>query len=206
MLRLVCLLSLLAVSGCAGSRVVAPTPEAAAHRAALLDLREADQAPRLRYIALLKRYDYVPPDSLRQPLAREVLAADSSNRVALEALVAARGWPRLSDVGWHAASAAYLVVQHADLATQLRYRPLLAAAVAAEEAEAAWLAEMDDRIAVRQDRPQPYGSQIQTGEDGTRRFYPMLDPATVDARRAAVGLEPLADYARRMDVVYAPER
>ena len=206
MLRLTLLVIAVLVSGCAGSAFVAPTPEAAAYRDALLDLREADQAPRLRYLALLKRYDYVPPDSLRQPLAREVLAADSANRVALEALVAVRGWPRVSDVGWRAASAAYLVVQHADLDTQLRYRPMLTAAVDVDEADPAWLAELDDRIAVRQDRPQPYGSQIQTDADGARRFHPIADEATVDVRRAAVGLEPLADYARRMDVVYAPER
>ena len=195
---------LVTLAGCGGSsRFVPPTPEAAAYRDALLQIREADQAPRNQYVALQRRYDYRPPDALRLPLARRILAADSANQAALEVLVAARGWPRTSEVGWRAASAAFLVVQHAPLAVQRRHRPALEAAVEADEADPAWLAELTDRIAVREGRPQPYGSQIATdAATGTRRFHPIEDPAGVDARRAAVGLEPLADYARRMNVTY----
>ncbi|OZC02327.1 DUF6624 domain-containing protein [Rubricoccus marinus] len=207
MLRLstVLLLALVA-SGCARTPAFeAPTPEAAATRAALLDLRERDQEPRNRYVALLKRYDYAPPEDLREPLAREILHGDSLNQIALDALVDARGWPLMSEVGWRGASAAYLVVQHAPLAFQLRYLPKIEAAVEAGESEPEWLAELTDRVLVRQDLPQRYGSQIHTAETGARTFYPIEDIENVDARRAAVGLGPLADYARSMDVAMPGE-
>ena len=195
-----------ALVGCASPSLVPPTPEAAAYRQALLDIREADQAPRNRYVALLKRYDYQPPDSLRAPLARDVLTADSVNLVRFEALVEANGWPKASEVGAWAASAGFLVIQHADLETQLRYEPMLRDAVEAGEADAANLALLTDRILVRQGKLQQYGSQTQTDpETGARSFYPIEDPATLDARRAAVGLSPMAEYAREMDVPWPPD-
>ena len=191
---------------CASSSFVPPTPEAAAYRQALLEIREADQAPRNRYVALLRRYDYQPPDSLRLPLAREVLVADSVNLVRFEALVEAHGWPKASEVGAWAARSGFLVIQHADLKTQLRYEPLLRDAVGAGEGEAADLALLTDRILVRQGQPQRYGSQTRTDpETGARSFYPIEDRATLDARRATVGLTPMAEYAREMDVPWPPD-
>ncbi|WP_095509970.1 DUF6624 domain-containing protein [Rubrivirga marina] len=198
----------LGLAACGGSSAFAPaTPEAAAYRAALLDLREADQAPRTRLVDLLERYDRAPPDSLYRPLAREVQAADSVNLIRLEALVDERGWPLASEVGTWAAGAAWLVVQHAPLDVQLRYEPTIADAVEAGEAEPVWLAYLTDRILVRQGLPQRYGSEQRTDPDtGQRAFYPIEDPAAVDARRAAVGLDPIREYARRIGVPYPPEQ
>ena len=211
MLRLaalpVLLLLALLLAGCARSPAFAPpTPEAAAYRAELLALREADQAPRQRLVALLQRYDYQPPDSLYRPLARAVQHVDSVNLVALEGLLAARGWPRQSEVGPWAASAAYLVVQHAPLEAQLRHAPALRAAVEAGEAEPAWLATLTDRILVRQGQPQRYGTQTCTAADGTRAFCPIENEAGLEARRASVGLAPMAAYAREMGVPYPSPR
>jgi len=202
-----CLLVLaLALAGCASSAFVPATPEDAAYRAALLDLRAADQAPRQRLVALLDRFDHAPPDSLYRPVAHEVLAADSVNLVRLEALVAERGWPLASRVGTWAAGAAWLVVQHAPLDMQLRYEPVIAEAVEAGEAEPEWLAYLTDRILVRQGLPQRYATEQATDpETGERRFYPVEDVAGLDARRAAVGLEPVAAYARRIGVPWPPE-
>ena len=51
--------------------------------------------------------------------------------------------------------------------------------------------------------PQIYGSQVvMDQETGEWKIYDLAKPETVDARRAAVGLEPLKDYAARFDVVF----
>ena len=203
-----CALALVAtLAGCASRtpEFVPPTPEAAAYRTALLEIREADQAPRVRLVELLERYDHSPPDSLYRPLALEVQRADSVNLERLEALVARFGWPKQSEVGEWAATGAFLVIQHSPLEVQLRYEPALRAAVEAGEANPAGLGMLTDRIRVRQGRPQLYGSQTRTDpETGARSFHPIEDEANLDARRAAIGMEPMAEYARRMGVEYTP--
>lgn len=199
-------ITLTALAGCGSSSFVPPTPEDAAYREALLDLREADQEPRNRLVALLNRYDHHPPDSLYRPLAREVVRADSLNLLRLEALLAERGWPKASEVGTWAAGTAWLVVQHAPLEVQLRYEPVLSAAVDEGEAEPVWLAYLTDRILVRQGLPQRYATEQRTDpETGERSFYPVEDVAGLDARRATVGLEPVAEYARRIGVPWPPD-
>lgn len=99
--------------------------------------------------------------------------------------------------GEEAARAAFLVVQHAPVDVRERFLPLLEAAVAAGEAVAADLALLTDRIAMFRGRPQRYGPQV-TGMNGVRAFHPIEDVAAVDARRAEVGLEPLAGYVERV--------
>jgi hypothetical protein len=56
------------------------------------------------------------------------------------------------------------------------------------------LAYLDDRCRCNADRPQLYGTQIALADDGAIVPVPMAEPETVDERRSAVGLEPLADY------------
>ncbi len=197
---------LVCLGGCASTNTfVPPTPEAAAYRAELLEIREADQEPRIRLVRLLDRYDHHPPDSLYRPLAREVQRTDSLNLIRLDALVERYGWPKQTEVGTWAATAAFLVVQHAPLEAQLRYEPVLRASVEKGEAKPEGLALLTDRIRVRQGRPQLYGSQTRTDpETGARSFHPIEDEANLDTRRAAVGMEPMAEYARRMGVPYEP--
>jgi hypothetical protein len=42
-----------------------------------------------------------------------------------------------------------------------------------------------------------YGSQLRDGKGGKLELHPIEDRAHVDARRAAMGMEPLADYLAR---------
>ena len=54
------------------------------------------------------------------------------------------------------------------------------------------VAMLVDRMLMRKDLPQRYGSQLTTNKDGKLVVYPMEDPAGVDARRAAVGMKPVS--------------
>ena len=69
------------------------------------------------------------------------------------------------------------------------------------EADGQSVALLTDRVAVRRGQPQVYGTQADI-LGGRVTIKPIADSASVDARRAAVGLMPLAQYVRIMDSVY----
>jgi hypothetical protein len=106
-------------------------------------------------------------------------------------------------VGSDGANAAFLLVQHADRDTafQASVLPLLERAYAAGDAEGPQVALLTDRLAVARGRRQVYGSQADI-VGGRVVLKPIADSASVDARRARVGLPPLADYVRLLDSVY----
>ncbi|HUR40463.1 MAG TPA: DUF6624 domain-containing protein [Verrucomicrobiae bacterium] len=127
---------------------------------------------------------------------------DWSNVRKLDRLIDERGWPSRSVVGEKGATAAFLVIQHASLDRQKKYQPLLQAAAAKGEAPADQLALLEDRILMREGRKQKYGSQLQMNDQDAWEFYPIENEPGVDERRKAVGLPPLADYAKELGVAY----
>ncbi len=187
----------------------APTPPAAAAaedrfasvRAELLALLEADQAGRQRLEAVERAHGRDSAEM--QKLWAEIDATDAANIVKLETILARHGWLGPQEVGARASSAYFLVIQHADLPVQRKYLPLMREAVQTGRARGAALALLEDRVALREGRPQTYGSQIGFDEaSGTHYVLPLLDPDRVDERRAAVGLPPLADYVKQWKIVW----
>lgn len=121
---------------------------------------------------------------------------DLRNIERIEAIIAGHGWPKRSTLGWKAALAAFVILQHADLPYQKKYLPLVRAAAAAKELDGSSLALLEDRILMREGKNQIYGSQLQRKADGQYAPFPIEDEANVDRRRAEVGLQPLADYVK----------
>ena len=113
----------------------------------------------------------------------------------LLALVQAHGWPGRSVAGEDGMHAAWLVLQHAigEPAVQRGCLPILRDAAARGEATPAQVAYLEDRIAYFERRPQRYGTQFDWDERGMMSPWTIEDPANVDARRASVGLPPLAE-------------
>ncbi len=177
-------------------------------RAELVAIRETDQAGRQAMMAEAERSPAASRDSVMAAAWRRQVAIDSLNLARIEAVVAERGWPGFSVAGRDGATSAWIVVQHAPLAVQQRYLPVMQAAVDAGDADPAELALLIDRIRIRTDRPQLYGSQARrdpaTSATGAMGFYPIEDEANVDARRATMGLGTLAEYARNFGFEYAP--
>ncbi len=139
------------------------------------------------------------------PLWEKQRASDEANIKRLVELVDIYGWPQQSKVGGKAAAAAWAVVQHADLVQQKRFLPLIREAVAKGEAQASNQALLEDRILVREGKPQIYGSQISVDRLTHKYgFHPIEDEPNVDKRRAEVGLGPLSEYAKRFGFEYAP--
>ena len=127
---------------------------------------------------------------------------DSTNLVQVESLIARYGWMGRSFVGDKANSALFLVIQHADLETQIKYVDLLQHSVEAGESKASNLALMQDRILMRQGKNQLYGSQVVYSKTGEQMFYPIEDEKNVNIRRAKMGLQPLEEYAKLFGITY----
>lgn len=125
-------------------------------------------------------------------------ALDSANMTRLAQIIAAYGWPGLRFAG-AGSQTAFLVLQHADHASQRTYLPLLRDAVRRGDAMGSHLAMLEDRVRIADGKPQLYGSQVHTNP---LRLAPIEDEAQVDARRRSIGMEPLADYAKRFGLDY----
>ena len=113
------------------------------------------------------------------------------------------GWPSKKLVGAEASHAAWLLVQHADLELQ-EYCLGLMKAVPESENDPRQAAYLTDKINVRNDRPQIYGTQyVKKGEEGLV-LYDVDDPDALDERRKELGLRPASyvydfEAARRAD-------
>jgi hypothetical protein len=153
-------------------------------RAELLDMAEEDQRRRRAWIS-----------AADAAANRAVAEADRHHTARMRHIIEAHGWPRIDLVGEDGSQAAWLLVQHADADPQFQSRclRLLTEAVNAGQAASAHLAYLTDRVAVAEGRPQTYGTQVRT-DRGRPEPFPLTDPAGTDARRATVGLPPLADY------------
>ena len=110
---------------------------------------------------------------------------DSSNQRQLLAMVPLEGWFGERRYGLEASEAAFHIVQHADLATQQRFLPVLQRFVERGDARPFEFAKMFDRVAIRQGRPQRYGTQFQC-ENHHWVVAPLEAPEQVDTRRVAI--------------------
>jgi len=146
-------------------------------------------------------------DEADEQLAARLLDIDAENTAWLKRVVRQRGWPTRSLVGDAAAHAAWLLAQHADRDPRFQRQclELLSHAVAEGEASAIDLAYLTDRTLVNSGRAQIYGTQL-TVQDGQFAPQRLKDAASVDARRASVDLEPLADYLHLALAQYGPPK
>ena len=128
-------------------------------------------------------------------------AVHRRNAARLAEVVAQGGWPGAARVGAAGAAAAWLIAQHAIGEPDFQRACLAALEQAAARGEVpAWQpAMLEDRIRVFEGRLQRYGTQLEIDDDGNPQPRPMEDPAGVDERRRAVGLEPLAERLARAE-------
>lgn len=133
--------------------------------------------------------------SLFQRYAPEMEAIHRRNSARLVSLVEAHGWPGRSSAGEDGAEAAFRIAQHSigepDL--QRRFLSLLAQAAALGEVPARQPAMLLDRIRFFEGKPQLYGTALDWDGEGRLSPGPLEAPEQVDARRAAIGLPPLAE-------------
>lgn len=172
-------------------------------REELLAIYEADQSPRREHMYLKSLRP--EPKAKADSVYKIILRTDSLNIKKVTNILDRRGWVGRDLVGPQASGAIYMVMQRADLRTQLKYLPLLKEAVERKDVEAVYLAFFEDRIAINEGREQIYGSQIGYNEE-TKKYYvlPIKDPENVDKRRESVGLGPMSDYTRMYGFKWDP--
>jgi hypothetical protein len=145
------------------------------------------------------RTGIAPPGDDRTPeeLFGQMDSVDRQNTTRMHEILEEYGWPGWSLVGEEGSTAAWALVQHADLEPEFQELALayLMGAVAAEDASRGDLAYLIDRVRVAKDLPQVYGTQVGPGPDGDLApRTPIEDPDNVDARRAKAGLGTLEEY------------
>jgi hypothetical protein len=132
---------------------------------------------------------------------------DAARTARLAEILDEHGWPTFDLVGEDGEDAAWAIAQHSDQdpAFQREALALLRAAVEEGQASPGNLAYLTDRVAAGAGEPQTYGTQVGCGPDGPVPATPLIDPDGVDARRAEVGLPPLADYFAEMAAICAED-
>ena len=166
-------------------------------QAELLQMQAKDRETRRALIEAGELYGPHLPKDYYHP---EMASVHRQNNARLREIVETYGWPGRSLVGEAASEAAWQIAQHAILDPDLQQQclPLLEQAVAAGEAPARHWAMLTDRVLTGRGEPQLYGS-IHIGNDqGELVPWPIADPENVEARRAAVGLPPMAENTRRL--------
>lgn len=142
------------------------------------------------------------PDSAGRNLVQVEQENFARHQPILEKIVRRYGYPGIRQVGDRSANNFWLLVQHADAhpAFQRQVLQLMLPEVQRQNAAPANYAYLADRVAVNAHRPEEYGTQVVYEGPGLGKAVPksLRDPAHVNQRRAAIGMEPLENYLAMM--------
>ena len=126
---------------------------------------------------------------------------DSGNIQQIEKIIARYGYPGNSIVGIDLSDVAFIVIQHASLEKQEKYFPVIEQAVKKRELDKNNLPYMVDRIRMRKDLPQLYGTQvIWNNKKAKFELYPVEDIKNVDKRRYKFNLPDLKYYLKEYNI------
>lgn len=171
----------------------------------LAEIHRADQNIRIKIREEEKKSGPVSPAV--EALEAQMDKVDEQCMAQVLAILDRQGWPSTQLVGREGLHTIYLVIQHAPPSVQRKYLPMLQASAKRGELEWSSVALTEDRVLSGLGKPQVYGSQVRLNKE-TKKYelYPIEDEARVDERRAAIGLEPLATYAKRYGISYKPTK
>lgn len=142
-------------------------------------------------VEVLVRDDQAARVALDDEAVRRV---DRASTAYVKSVLKTFGWPSTNRATAYLSRASWLLVQHADAEPALQACVLdLITAQASTLAEQQDRAYLLDRVRTGRGEPQVYGTQV--AGPGTPK--PIEDAKNVDARRAAIGLEPLKEYLER---------
>ncbi len=159
-----------------------------------------DQEPRIALDSIIAKYGH-NSDEVKKHW--EIIRInDSLNTLVVTDILDKYGWLSKEQSSPNANSALFLVIQHADIAVQLKYKPLLYEAVKLGKANATQYALLLDRTNMRQDKLQIYGSQVSVFGNAPAQFFPIADEPNVNIRRKEIGLNSLEEYAKQFNLTY----
>lgn len=172
---------------------------------AITGMAEVDRAMRT---SMLEATSKLPPEqrsALQSQAGALIVAQDRRHVERLKKIIAAHGWPKISETSERTAAAAVTLANHAgfDLEFQRHVLGLIEPLAKVGEARPEDYARMYDRLATVDHRPQRYATQGTACRDGKYAIPDDLEaPEELDARRAAVGLQPIGEHLATLDKMY----
>ncbi len=174
----------------------------------LCELHERDQQIRHKLMSVQQAYIAEQRTELIDSivmLVAEQDRVDSLNRVAVDSLLQ-NGWPEgLSE---HSNRTIWLIIDHADVEYQERYLPLIGQQAVRGTISPSDYATLLDRVNVRRQRPQRYGTQTgykQRDDEVFTFVYPIEDIDALDSLRLSVGLDSMHLYLRQVSETLGTE-
>jgi len=129
----------------------------------------------------------------------ELVRVDAENLKQLKRIIRRYGVPDVSQVGRDGMGSLWLLTQHASADVSLQKVVLSKLRDRPGDIDTVEIAMLTDRILLGEGKPQVYGTQFHEVH-GKLVPYKIKDEKSVDARRAKMGLMPLADYQCAMNV------
>lgn len=174
----------------------------------LCELHERDQQIRHKLLSVQQAYIAEQRAELIDSivmLVAEQDRVDSLNRVAVDSLLQ-NGWPEgLSE---QSNRTIWLIIDHADVEYQERYLPLIEQQAVRGTISPSDYATLLDRVNVRRQRPQRYGTQTgykQRDDEVFTFVYPIEDIDALDSLRLSVGLDSMHLYLRQVSETLGTE-
>jgi hypothetical protein len=186
-------------------------------------IRKANESDRKFLIQLRQAYNFQPPveiikiDCDKIPkLLDEIYLLDQNmrknggtidpdidreNLVNVISLIENCGMPTLNEISRKQMSAIWLVFQHADNQNRRKYLPILEKSANNGDIRKSSIAMMKDRILMDDGEPQIYGTQVVNNGNGWE-LYDLINPESVNKRRAEIGFEPLEDYLSNWNIEF----
>ena len=163
-------------------------------RTVLLGMYDLDRAVRKEMLA----QGWGQVDAVDLQRQQEI---DTMNVRLLARLVNENGWPTPAMVGEQGVDAAMRIVMHGNHAFHKEMLPHVLFAYQQGDVSAGDYALLLDQVLIGDGFPQRYGTQAEIREDRLV-ILPIEDSEQVDARRASIGLEPLAKYVEKLEELY----
>ena len=167
----------------------------------LCELHERDQQIRHELMKVQRAFIADQRDELVDSivmLVEEEERTDSLNRVVVDSLLQ-NGWPEgLSE---QSNQTIWLIIDHGDVEYQERYLPLIEQQAMRGIISLADYATLSDRVNVRRQRPQRFGTQTGYKQRDGEVFtfvYPIEDVDALDSLRLSVGLDSMHIYLRQV--------
>lgn len=174
----------------------------------LSELHERDQQIRHKLLSVQQAYIAEQRTELIDSivmLVAEQDRVDSLNRVAVDSLLQ-NGWPEgLSE---QSNRTIWLIIDHADVEYQERYLPLIGQQAVQGTISPSDYATLLDRVNVRRQRPQRFGTQTgykQRDDEVFTFVYPIEDIDALDSLRLSVGLDSMHLYLRQVSETLGTE-
>lgn len=134
---------------------------------------------------------------------KEILYKDSINLLKVSKILDTQGWPSKNKIGVRGVSTIFLVIQHANQKTKLKYLPLINDAVKKDELPKRQYAMFYDRLVLGLGKRQLYGTQLAMGKENKKPYVlPLEDAKNVDKRRGKMGLNSMQENLNRWNLTW----